>query len=111
MDDWRYLFRVLRNTGRTLRRRVRRTWHARQALKFLLLVVVGVLFWAAVRRYISSELVDAAFWVAVAVVGAWAGVRVGSVAKRVYLYQRRLRSRDSERFFAFVYEATSGAAQ
>jgi tetratricopeptide (TPR) repeat protein len=106
MDDLRYFLRVLRNTGRTLRRRVRRTWHARRALKFLLLVVVGVLFWAAVRRYISSELVDAAFWVAVAVVGIWVGVRVSSVAKRVYLYQRRLRSRDSERFFAFVYEAT-----
>jgi len=106
MDDLRYLLRVLHRVGRLIRRRLRRTWHARQALKFLLLVVVGVLFWAAVRRYISSELVDAAFWVAVAVVGAWAGVRVGSVAKRVYLYQRRLRSRDSERFFAFVYEAT-----
>jgi hypothetical protein len=106
MDDLRYLLRVLHRVGRLIRRRLRRTWHARRALKFLLLVVVGVLFWAAVRRYISSELVDVAFWVAVAVVGAWAGVRVGSVAKRVYLYQRRLRSRDSERFFAFVYEAT-----
>jgi tetratricopeptide (TPR) repeat protein len=106
MDDLRYLLRVLRRVGRVIRRRVQQAWQARRALKFLLLVVVGVLFWAAVRRYISSELVDAAFWVAVAVLGIWAGVRVGSVVKRVYLYQRRLRSRDSERFFAFSYEAT-----
>jgi len=106
MDDLRYLLRVLHRMGRSIRRRLRRTWHARQALKFLLLVVVGALFWAAVRRYISSAVADAVFWVLVAVVGAWAGVRVGSVAKRVYLYQRRLRSRDSERFFAFSYEAT-----
>jgi hypothetical protein len=111
MDDLRYLLRVLHRMGRSIRRRLRRTWHARWALKFLLLVVVGALFWAAVRRYISSELVDAAFWVAVAVVGAWAGVRVGSVAKRVYLYQRRLRSRDSERFFAFVLRSDLRAAQ
>jgi tetratricopeptide (TPR) repeat protein len=106
MDDLRYLLRVLHRMGRSIRRRLRRTWHARWALKFLLLVVVGALFWAAVRRYISSAVADAVFWVLVAVVGAWAGVRVGSVAKRVYLYQRRLRSRDSERFFAFSYEAT-----
>ena len=44
MDDWRYLFRVLRNTGRIIRRRLRRAWHARRVLEFLLLVVVGVLF-------------------------------------------------------------------
>ena len=106
MDDLRYLLRVLHRMGRSIRRRLRRTWHARWALKFLLLVVVGALFWAAVRRYISSAVADAVFWVLVAVVGAWAGVRVGSVAKQVYLYQRRLRSRDSERFFAFSYEAT-----
>ena len=106
MDDLRYLLRVLRRVGRLIRRRLRRTWLARRKLEFLLLVVVGVLFWAAVRRYISSELVDAAFWVAVAFLGVWVGVRVGRVAKQEYLFRRRLRFRDSERFFLFAYEAT-----
>jgi len=106
MDDLRYLLRVLRRVGRVIRRRVQQAWRARQVLQFLLLVVIGILLQAAVRRYISSAVADAVFWVVVAVLGVWAGVRVGSVAKRVYLYQRRLRSRDSERFFAFAYEAT-----
>ena len=106
MDDLRYLLRVLRRVGRVIRRRVQQAWRARQVLQFLLLVVIGILLQAAVRRYISSAVADAVFWVVVAVLGVWAGVRVGSVAKRAYLYQRCLRSRDSERFFAFAYEAT-----
>lgn len=106
MDDLRYLLRVLRSMGRVIRRRVQQAWRARQVLQFLLPVVIGILLQAAVRRYISSAVADAVFWVVVAVLGVWAGVRVGSVAKRAYLYQRCLRSRDSERFFAFAYEAT-----